>query len=705
MGDAAWFQLCAGSAGRTCPRPSSTSGCRRRARAISSADQLDEGEIFYPLHVRICVECLLVQLPAYIPAEDIFSDYAYFSSYSDSWVQHAKALRGRTPSTGSASATTRSWSRWPATTATCCSTPSPAGIRSLGIEPAANVAEAAVEKGVPTEVMFLGEETGAEVAAEHGPADLVVANNVFAHVPDIVDFTKGLRALVADDGTVSIEIPHLLRLIEGNEYDTIYHEHFSYLSLLTTQRVLADGRAHRGRRRGAAHATAGRCAPGRCPTESAGAPSQAVAVVLAAEEAAGPAHPRGSRRLRPPVVAGPQRPHRVPDRVLPRRARRSWRTAPRARATRCSTTAASAATCRVQRRPQPAQARQVPAGDAHPDPSRRGAGRGRPDYVLIMPWNLRDEISAQLEYVRDWGGRLVVALPRLEIFWTEGVRHEGRAVLRGARHADARRTTSPLPKPMMPIGSRPVLWHVMRYYAHFGHTEFILCLGYGAQAVKDYFLDYRETGVQRLRADQGRRARGDARHRHQRLDDHLHRHRHGHRDRRAAAPGPPLPRGRRDVPGQLRRRAHRRADERPVDAFAATDAVASFLAVKPQDSFHVVDIDDDGRVTGLSRWRTCPCASTAATSCCGRGSSTTSSEGDDLVMDGCVRAAADGSVLRAVRYAGFWAPMDTLKERTALEDQYKHGVSPWALWRDRSVDPGRPVLAPVEPQDAAAHRR
>ena len=112
-------------------------------------------------------------------------------------------------------------------------------IRSLGIEPTANTAEVARAKGVPTEVTFLGEATGTDVAARHGRADLVVANNVFAHVPDIVDFARGLRALVADHGVVTIEIPHLLRLIEHSEYDTIYHEHFSYLSVLTAQRVLA----------------------------------------------------------------------------------------------------------------------------------------------------------------------------------------------------------------------------------------------------------------------------------------------------------------------------------------------------------------------------------------------------------------------------------------------------------------------------------
>src|SRR4051794_4834621 len=203
-----------------------------------SADQLDSGETFYPLHVRVCPNCLLVQLPAYIPAEEIFSDYAYFSSYSDSWVAHA----GRFVD----SAATRLGLGAGSFVVEVASNDGyllqhtvGRGIRSLGIEPAGNVAEVARAKGVPTEVLFLGAATGADVAARHGAADLVVANNVFAHVPDIVDFTRGLRALVADTGRVSIEIPHLLRLIEGGEYDTIYHEHFSYLSVLTAQRVLA----------------------------------------------------------------------------------------------------------------------------------------------------------------------------------------------------------------------------------------------------------------------------------------------------------------------------------------------------------------------------------------------------------------------------------------------------------------------------------
>ena len=156
-------------------------------------DQLDEPETLHPLHVRVCLLCLLVQLPAYIPAEDIFSHYAYFSSFSDSWVEHAERFVEQAVARlglGDESFVVEVASN----DGYLLQHAVKRGIRSLGIEPAENVADAARVRGVPTEVRFLGEEVGAAVAREHGPADLVVANNVFAHVPDIVDFTKGLRA-------------------------------------------------------------------------------------------------------------------------------------------------------------------------------------------------------------------------------------------------------------------------------------------------------------------------------------------------------------------------------------------------------------------------------------------------------------------------------------------------------------------------------
>ena len=379
-----------------------------------SADQLDEGETFYPLHVRVCSECLLVQLPAYIPAEDIFTDYAYFSSYSDSWVRHAErfidlaaarlGLDGESFVVEVASndgyLLQHSVAR---------------GIRSLGIEPAANVAEAAVARGVPTEVMFLGEETGSKVAEKHGKADLVVANNVFAHVPDIVDFSKGLRALVADDGYVSIEIPHLLRLIRGNEYDTIYHEHFSYLSLLTTQRVLAAAGltvvdveelpTHGGSLR-----------TWSMPTESARPASLSVAAVLAAEAEAGLHSVEGHdgfaaavAKVRNDLLEFLIGCAREGKKVVAYGAPGKGNTLLNHCGIRSDLVEFS-----VDRNPHK-HGKFLP-GTHIPIHPVEALAEARPDYVLVMPWNLRKEISAQLEYVREWGGRLVVALPELEIF-------------------------------------------------------------------------------------------------------------------------------------------------------------------------------------------------------------------------------------------------------------------------------------------------
>ncbi|WP_029430339.1 class I SAM-dependent methyltransferase [Blastococcus sp. URHD0036] len=378
-----------------------------------AADQLDRGEVFYPLHVRICGQCLLVQLPAYIAAEDIFSDYAYFSSYSDSWVAHAKAFvedAADRLSLGEDSFVVEVASN----DGYLLQHVAQRGIRALGIEPAANVAEAAVEKGVPTEVLFLGEGTGADVAGRHGAADLVVANNVFAHVPDIVDFAKGLRRLVADDGTVTIEIPHLMRLIEGSEYDTIYHEHYSYLSLLTTQRVLAEaGLAVVDVEELPTHG--GSLRTWSMPVESARPPSDAVAAVLAAEEAAGLHSLEGHAGFAEAVA-------RVRNDLvefLVERSRRGETVVAYGAPGKGNTLLnhcgirGDLVSFAVDRNPFK-QGKFLP-GTHIPIRAPEALAEARPDYVLIMPWNLRDEIADQLHVVRDWGGKLVVALPRLEI--------------------------------------------------------------------------------------------------------------------------------------------------------------------------------------------------------------------------------------------------------------------------------------------------
>jgi hypothetical protein len=378
------------------------------------ASQLDSGETFYPLHVRICSSCLLVQLPAYISGEEIFSHYAYFSSYSDSWVAHAKKFVDEAVNRlglGASSFVVEVASN----DGYLLQHVVARGIRCLGIEPAENVAEAAVDKGIPTEVVFLGEESGSKIASVHGPADLVVANNVFAHVPDIVDFAKGLRALVADTGRVSIEIPHLLRLIDGNEYDTIYHEHYSYLSLLTTQRALAAAgltvvdveelTTHGGSLR-----------TWSAPSEHAPQPSAAVTRVLGAEAAAGLDTVDGHAGFAAQVAT--VRNNLVE--FLIGCARRGETVvaygAPGKGNTLLNHCGIRSDLIRFSVDRNPFKHGKFLPGTHIPIRPVEELEAAQPDYVLIMPWNLREEISAQLAGIRVWGGRLVVALPRLEVF-------------------------------------------------------------------------------------------------------------------------------------------------------------------------------------------------------------------------------------------------------------------------------------------------
>ena len=376
-------------------------------------ERLDEAEVFYPLHVRLCEACLLVQLPAYVSGEDIFSDYAYFSSYSDSWVAHAKryaeAMIGRlslSPDSLVIEVASNDGYLLQHFQA--------AGIPVLGIEPAANVAEAAQARGIDTEIQFLGADTGREIAQRHGRADLVAANNVFAHVPDIRSFAAGLRALVKDDGIVTLEFPHLLRLIERRQYDTIYHEHFSYLSMLTSSRALATAglrvvdvdelSTHGGSLRVYA-----------CPEESAGEPTGRVKAVLAAEESAGLHTVAGHEGFAAAVL-------KIKSDLLGflLAAANEGRSVAGYGAPGKGNTLLNHCGIRsdllsytVDRSPLK-QGKFLP-GTHIPIYAPEHLAETKPDYILVLPWNLRDEISRQLSYVGSWGGKLVFPIPELEI--------------------------------------------------------------------------------------------------------------------------------------------------------------------------------------------------------------------------------------------------------------------------------------------------
>jgi hypothetical protein len=378
------------------------------------AERLDEAEVFYPLHVRLCETCLLVQLPAYVSGELIFSDYAYFSSYSDSWVAHAKRY---------AEAMTERLDLTPGSLVTEVASNDgyllqhfhAAGIPVLGVEPAGNVAEAARARGIRTEVEFLGADTGREIARRYGRADLVAGNNVFAHVPDIKGFAAGLRALVKDEGMVTLEFPHLLRLIERRQYDTIYHEHFSYLSLLTASRALQTAglrvvdvdelTTHGGSLRVYAR-----------PQESAGEPAARVKAVLAAEEAAGLHTVAGHEGFAPAVL-------KIKSDLLGflLQAAAQGRSVAGYGAPGKGNTLLNHCGIRsdllsytVDRSPVK-QGKFLP-GTHIPIYAPERLAETKPDYILVLPWNLRDEISRQLGYAGSWGGKLVVPIPELEIF-------------------------------------------------------------------------------------------------------------------------------------------------------------------------------------------------------------------------------------------------------------------------------------------------
>jgi hypothetical protein len=376
-------------------------------------DTAERPEVTHPLHVRVCEECLLVQLPPSITPEETFTEYAYFSSYSTSWVEHARrfvdAAVGRARlGTGSSVVEVASNDGY------LLQHVVERGIRCLGVEPSVNVGRAARERGVPTLTAFLTPGTGARVRAEHGPADLVVANNVYAHIPDVVGFTEGLRALVADDGWVSVEVQHLLTLVQRTQFDTIYHEHFQYYTLLTGQRALAAGGlalvdverldTHGGSIRMWAR-----------PAAVAGEPTAAVREVLAEEAAAGLHTAAGHDGFAEAVS-------RVRDDLVSFliEARRAGRTVVGYGAPGKGNTLLNYCGVRpdllaytVDRNPYK-HGRLTPGTRIPVLPPERIAA-DRPDYVLVLPWNLREELVEQLAGVREWGGRLVFPIPTLEV--------------------------------------------------------------------------------------------------------------------------------------------------------------------------------------------------------------------------------------------------------------------------------------------------
>jgi SAM-dependent methyltransferase len=377
-------------------------------------EELDAMEAFYPLHVRVCERCFLVQLSEYVSAGEIFTEYAYFSSYSESWVRHARdyaeamierfELSDRKLVVEVASNDGYLLQHFVAR-----------GVPVLGIEPAANVAVAAEERGVPTLVEFFGVDLATSLAAAGRRADVIAADNVLAQVPDLNDFVAGLRILLAPDGVVTVEFPHLLRLIDENQFDTIYHEHFSYFSFETACTIFESHGlrvfdvdelpTHGGSLRLYA-----------CRTESGAHAATSRVEALAERERVA-----GYRTLAPYADFGArveETKRALLDFLID--ARRAGKTVVGYGAPGKGNTLLNYCGIRtdfldytVDRNPYK-QGRFLP-GTHIPifDPDK--LAETRPDFILIMPWNLRDEIVSQLGYARDWGAHFVVAIPALEV--------------------------------------------------------------------------------------------------------------------------------------------------------------------------------------------------------------------------------------------------------------------------------------------------
>ena len=372
-------------------------------------------EPFYPLHAYVCEKCFLVQLEEFEPPERIFTDdYAYFSSYSDSWLAHAKAYTeamvarfGLGPSSFVVEIASNDGYLLQYFVAQ--------GVPVLGIEPAANVAAAAEKKGVPTLVKFFGTKTAAELSTAGRKADLIAGNNVLAHVPDLNDFVRGMSLLLKPDGVVTMEFPHLLRLMQENQFDTIYHEHFSYFSFVVAERVFAahgltlfdveEIPTHGGSLRIYARHAANAALP----------VSPKVAELRGREQAAGLERAETYRSFAEQVkatkrgllkflIAAKESGKRVVGYGAPAKGNTLLNY--------CGVRS-DLVEYTVDRSPHK-QGRFLP-GVHIPIYAPERIMETRPDYVLILPWNLKDEIVAQMAGIRAWGGRFVVPIPEVKV--------------------------------------------------------------------------------------------------------------------------------------------------------------------------------------------------------------------------------------------------------------------------------------------------
>ena len=403
---------------RFCSAPLSVTfadlGMSPPSNAYLRPEQLNQMERFYPLHAYVCERCKLVQLEEFESPAQIFTEYAYFSSFSSSWLQHAEryveqmvARFGLGPQSQVVEIASND--------GYLLQYFKQRGVPVLGVEPAANVAKVALEqRGVPSRVEFFGTATAQRMVADGIRADLLLGNNVLAHVPDLNDFVGGMPVLLARDGVVTMEFPHLLRLIEQNQFDTIYHEHFSYLSFLTVEEVFAKAGLK------------------LFDVEELPTHGGSIRIYASHAQSARPVEPRVQRMRQLERDAGLERMDvyqafeqqvrqtklDVLDFLI--KAKRGGKSVAAYGAAAKGNTLLNYCGVRadmvdyiVDKNPYK-QDRFAP-GTHVPIYGPERLAATKPDYVLILPWNIKGEVVEQMRAIRDWGGRFVVAIPHVEV--------------------------------------------------------------------------------------------------------------------------------------------------------------------------------------------------------------------------------------------------------------------------------------------------
>lgn len=386
------------------------------SNAYISNEDLSRPSIYYPLKVNVCERCWLVQTEDYIDAETLFSsDYAYFSSTSKSWLEHAadysRMIINRL-NLGHSSFVIEVASNDGYLLKNFVS----ANIPCIGIEPTSSTANAAEKLGIPIMREFFGEQLGRQLAEKSLQADLIIGNNVLAHVPDINDFARGLRFALKPDGTITLEFPHLLRLMELNQFDTIYHEHFSYLSFTTANRILkTSGLSAYDVEELSTHGGSLRVF---CQKEDTGKQyiRKQVYDLMDQEEAAGMHKISYYKGFQEKVV-------KIKNHFLNfliETKNDHYKVAGYGAAAKANTLLNFAGVRRdllpyIVDRNKNKQEKYMP-GSMIPIVEEKLLQQNKPDFVIVFPWNIKNEIFAQLDYIKNWGGRFVTVIPELKIY-------------------------------------------------------------------------------------------------------------------------------------------------------------------------------------------------------------------------------------------------------------------------------------------------